>query len=310
MGSELSKLITKNKEWTKCIFALNIHGKKVILRILHNDMNDPTFNGLPKDEQKLYQFFDSNKKTLKNLLKKQILKADQYAILLPPVPPAPAKPETWSGKMDITLLALVISTFVNLPPPVGGKWTIKVPKPGDSSIAAFIIILRQLRNDILHGCAEDFADVNFFNGIWNRIERALLGLNYNGMADFNKMLNDNVVIDLKDGKQFIEELVKDLEHDLDDKIDQNHKDTINAVEKKIKDMENKVKKDLADLDKKIVQNRKELDQKLQDIKDKDIADLDNKIDQNREDIMKKLDQKFEKKNDKKRKEIADSKFYR
>uniref|UniRef100_A0A7M6DP86 DZIP3-like HEPN domain-containing protein n=1 Tax=Clytia hemisphaerica TaxID=252671 RepID=A0A7M6DP86_9CNID len=159
MGSQFSKIVGKNKEWTKCIFALTFHGKMALLQILH----DPAYQGLPVDEKKLYQFFLANKTTLDKLLKKNILKKDQYDLLLPP-----GKQETSSKLFDITLLALLIRNFVNIPKPQGG-WGIKEPKAGDTSIAAFVILIRELRNQIVHGAPDDFLKPQHFQNIWAKI---------------------------------------------------------------------------------------------------------------------------------------------
>ena len=246
MGSQFSKLVSKNKEWTKCIFAIVFHGKKALLSILHNDANDPTYQGLPSDEKLLYQFFLANKKRLDKLLKDKILKKDQYDLLLPP-----GKQETSSKLFDITLLVLLIRNFVNIPPPKGG-WNIEKPKAGDTSLGAFVIIIRELRNGILHGTPDDFLKPQYFPYIWSEIRRALVGVNYNCIGDFDKMLTDKVVIDLNDGKIFIEGLIKDLRDDLKNEIDQQNKDmlqnVLDQVEKKIKESKEEEVKEIVEPD--------------------------------------------------------------
>ena len=234
MGSEFSKTITNNKEWTKCIFALNIHGKKGLLRVMHNDMVDPSYQGLPRNEQQLYQFFDKNRKELNGLKKSNILKQDQLDLLLP------TSGKTSSLEFDITLIVFVIINFVKITPPKGG-WKIKEPKQGDFSVAAFIIALRQLRNKILHASLDDFKDQNFFNGLWAEIRAALVGINYNCLPDFDNLLQDKVVVDIKDGKNHMTDLVEDLKKVLKVEMSKQKKEMLASlmkeVDKKIKELE-------------------------------------------------------------------------
>ena len=214
---------------------MNFHGKEALRRVMHNDTNDPSYQGLPKDEKLLYQFFDSKRKKLNQLRKANILKQDQYDLLLPP-----GKQETCSNKFDITLLVLVIRNFVlHLQPPKGG-WNIKKPQPGDFSLAAFVVWIRELRNQILHGAPDDFLDPQHFQIIWSEIRRALLGVQYNCIGDFDNILVDKVVIDLNDGKDFIENLVKDLRKDLNHEITKQSQkvlqNVLDQLEKKIQEL--------------------------------------------------------------------------
>eukprot|EP00111_Clytia_hemisphaerica_P005411 TCONS_00015641-protein len=235
MGSDFSKTITNNKEWAKCILALNIHGKNGLLRVMHNDTNDPLYQGLPRNEQQLYQFFDKYRKKLNGLKKSGALKKDQFDLLLP------ANGKTSSLSFDITLIVFVIINFVNITPPKGG-WRIKEPKQGDFSVAAFIIALRQLRNKILHGALKEFKDQNFFKGIWAEIRAALVGINYNCLPDFDSLLHDKVVVDIKDGKDHMTDLVEDLKKTVQDEMSKQNKDMLltvmKEVDKKVKELQN------------------------------------------------------------------------
>ena len=242
MGSQFSKIISNNKEWTKCIFALTIHGKEALLSILH----DPAYQGLPVDEKLLYRFFVTNKKTLDNLRNRGILKKDQYELLLPP-----GKHETSSKRFDITLLVLLIRNFVKIPQPKGG-WKIKKPEAGDTSIACFVIWIRELRNEILHATHDDFLDPLKFNTFWLDIRRALVGVKYNSIGDFDNIYTDKLVIDLNDGKIFIEGLIKDLNDNLKNEIDQQNQDmlqnVLDQVEKKIKESREEEVKEIVEPD--------------------------------------------------------------
>uniref|UniRef100_A0A7M5V7G2 SH3 domain-containing protein n=1 Tax=Clytia hemisphaerica TaxID=252671 RepID=A0A7M5V7G2_9CNID len=235
MGSDFSKTITDNKEWAKCILALNIHGKNGLLRVMHNDTNDPLYQGLPRNEQQLYQFFDKYRKKLNGLKNSGALKKDQFDLLLP------ASGKTSSLSFDITLIVFVIINFVNITPPKGG-WRIKEPKQGDFSVAAFIIALRQLRNKILHGALKEFKDQNFFKGIWAEIRAALVGINYNCLPDFDSLLHDKVVVDIKDGKNHMTDLVEDLKKTVQDEMSKQNKDMLltvmKEVDKKVKELQN------------------------------------------------------------------------
>ena len=228
MGSEFSSLVNQNKYWTKCVLALNVHGKKALLRIFHNDIGG-NYNGLPKDPAQLYAFFNQQKSTLKNLKKLNILKQDQFDLILPP-----NSTLCDSNTFDITLIVLLIINFVNIPAPRGG-WKQKVPNANDKSIGACILLIRNLRNLILHGSLDAF-DEPYFNKIWQEIKDCLIGLQYDQtmLKDFDELLtNDKVVFDFQDGTEFVEGLFDELKKGVHKKIDSDFKKQDKEVKAKL-----------------------------------------------------------------------------
>eukprot|EP00111_Clytia_hemisphaerica_P013616 TCONS_00040039-protein len=261
MGSEFSTLVNTNKYWTKCVLALNVHGKKALLRVFHNDIGG-NYAGLPKDPGQLYNFFNqpNNRKILNKLKSSKTLKQDQFDLILPP-----NSNLCKSNSFDITLIVLLIITFVNIPPPLGG-WKIKVPKANDQSLAAFVVLIRNLRNLILHGSLNDFDepyfkkiwkdikdcliglqydqtmlkdfDEPYFKKIWKDIKDCLIGLQYDQtmLKDFDELLtNDKVVFDFKDGTDFIEGLFDfdELKEDIKKKFDSNFKQQDKELKKRL-----------------------------------------------------------------------------
>ena len=99
----------------------------------------------PKDPHKLYNYLQQNhiKKKLDELLKKKVLKQDQYDLLFPP-----NQNQTDSTKFDITLLALQLKTFC-FKLSQGKKWN-EWPDAIDQSEAAHLMRIIQTRNKIQH----------------------------------------------------------------------------------------------------------------------------------------------------------------
>ncbi|XP_066920992.1 uncharacterized protein [Clytia hemisphaerica] len=234
MGSEFSTLVNTNKYWTKCVLALIVHGKKALLRVFHNDLGG-NYAGLPKDPAQLYNFFNQqkNRKVLNKLKSSKTLKQDQFDLILPP-----NSNLCNSNSFDITLIVLLIITFVNIPPPLGG-WK-KVPKANDQSLAAFVVLIRNLRNLILHGSLDNF-DEPYFKNIWKDIKDCLIGLQYDQtmLKDFDELLtNDKVVFDFKDGTEFVEGLLDfdELKEDIKKKFDSNFKQQDKELKKRLVSM--------------------------------------------------------------------------
>ena len=91
---------------------------------------------------------------------------------------------------QLNFFFLPIRYLTNLKAPTGG-WKQKLPKPGDKSIAAFVLLARELRNILSH-CSlshgDDFqTEEKFDANMWSRIEDILLGLRYNAMHLFHQL---------------------------------------------------------------------------------------------------------------------------
>uniref|UniRef100_A0A7M5URR8 DZIP3-like HEPN domain-containing protein n=1 Tax=Clytia hemisphaerica TaxID=252671 RepID=A0A7M5URR8_9CNID len=182
MGSEFSTLVDTNKYWTKCVLALKVHGQKALLRVFHNDIGG-NYAGLPKDPAQLYNFFNQpkNRKILNKLKSSKTLKQDQFDLILPP-----NSNLCNSNLFDIILIVLLVISFVNIPAPLGG-WK-KVPKANDQSLAAFVVLIRNLMNLVLHSSLKD-SDEPYFKKIWKDIKDCLIGLQYDQtmLQDFDEL---------------------------------------------------------------------------------------------------------------------------
>eukprot|EP00111_Clytia_hemisphaerica_P019004 TCONS_00056191-protein len=151
MTLTIAALVTVIQFWLR--LATFLHGplKSFLLHVLHNLSNDPTYNGLPQDPQKLYLELSTpaNRKTINDLKngkngKKKVLQQDQVDALLPPTVNA-----TDSSQFDVTLICILIINFTDLPAPLKG-WKNKNPPTTDLSIGAFVIRAREWRNYIHH----------------------------------------------------------------------------------------------------------------------------------------------------------------
>ena len=54
------KCVNENKQWLKCLVAVNVHIRDALLEVLH------ILGGIPSDPQKLYDFFADKKQQDKN----------------------------------------------------------------------------------------------------------------------------------------------------------------------------------------------------------------------------------------------------
>ncbi|XP_066910651.1 uncharacterized protein [Clytia hemisphaerica] len=259
MGSEFSTLVNTHKYWTKCVLALSVHGKKALLRVFHNDIGG-NYAGLPKDPAQLYNFFNQqkNRKILNKLKSSKTLKQDQFDLILPP-----NSNLCNSNSFDITLIVLLIITFVNIPAPLGG-WK-KVPKANDQSLAAFVVLIRNLRNLILHGSLNDF-DEPYFNKIWKDIKDCLIGLQYDQtmLQDFDELLkNDKVMFDFQDGADFVEGLFNELEEEIKKEFDSNFKQQEKELKKKLVSMKKDILRSALNTFKKQIE---EMGQEIEDLR--------------------------------------------
>ena len=138
-----------------------VHGplKASLLRVLHNEDNDPSYKGLPKDSTELYnQLSTIQKVKIDKLVKKKILNPGQLELLLP----TNGSNMTDSSLFDITLIALMIINFTTLPPPKGG-W--KTPDASDIGVSANVVHGREWRNFVNHNNA-DTINFSIFNKKW------------------------------------------------------------------------------------------------------------------------------------------------
>ena len=187
MGNNCSISFDENKQWLKCLVAVNVLTRDALLEVLH----DPKRGGIPSDPQKLYDFFQEKKQQdkIKELQKKKVLNPDQVALLLP------QNQRTFSEKWDITLICVVIINFSNLPPPTNGWF--KPLDAGDISVSAFVVIARsELRNKLNHGTAEDFNDEKTFRPLWQMIYNVLNAFQYTKINDFQDLETDEVDVNI------------------------------------------------------------------------------------------------------------------
>ena len=171
-----SKFFNENEHWIRCIIAIYHHLRNALLDILH----DPD-NGLPRDPKDLY---DKLKKELnKNKFSKLIktLSDQQIAILMP------SCKRSNSQEWDNTLIIAIIRNFYQgLDPPKGEDgWQTKKPEDDDLSLAAYLVLAREIRNFFVHNVMDKFKKLSDFKLQWDAIRTILVGLKYKNMADFD-----------------------------------------------------------------------------------------------------------------------------
>ena len=181
MGNESSKLIHKNRRPIKCYLAVNYHCQQALLEVVH----DPNYNGLPKNEEELYQFFNKaeNRNKIKKLQKQKVLKDDQVELLLP------QNQRTFSEKWDVTLICVVIINFTDLPPPIKG-WRNPLD-PTDVTVAAFVVMARQSRNKNNHSTLATFLEQADCDDFLTEMRKIVNGLKYSQIAKFEDLAIDS-----------------------------------------------------------------------------------------------------------------------
>ena len=140
-----------------------------LLYVLHNKNNHAHYQGLPEDPADLFRALSTtHKKTLDKLKKGNILKKDQYELLLPT-----NGNKADSQAFDVTLIVVLIINCTTLPAPVNG-WK-KNPLDSDNSVAANVLRTRAWRDFLSH--ADSIAiDQVAFNHKWNEGIDMLQGL--------------------------------------------------------------------------------------------------------------------------------------
>ena len=140
----INDVINAVQFWLRLAIFLHDLLKNSLIWVLHNKLNDPSYDGLPEDPYKLYEFF-KNHKTLQQLIKNKKLQQDQINLIFPP-----NDNRTFSSKFDVTLTCFLIRNCCDrLQPPANG-WGDKNPPDSDQSIAANVIRAREWRNFVHH----------------------------------------------------------------------------------------------------------------------------------------------------------------
>ena len=166
----ISQQIKEIDNWLR--LATLLHGplKQTLLCVLHN-RNKLAYQGLPEDPSELYkELSTTHQKTIKDLVKRKILKKDQLEILLP----SNGENKTYSDTFDVTLIVVLIINCTTLPQPVGG-WNQKSPLESDPSVAANALRGREWRNYMNHADAKT-VDKTIFNQKWTEGMAIIKGL--------------------------------------------------------------------------------------------------------------------------------------
>ena len=159
------------------------HLREAVLDVFHELV--------PRDPEKLFAYFDSKINLYRIKKIKKFLTDDQIQLILP------SNCRTDSSKFDITLIVILIINFIDLKPP-GNGWR-REPPIDESSIAAFVLRARQLKNKIAHSTSGMISQM--FETKCEEIRSILIGLRYKNMGGFER------VLELRNNRQFIESII-------------------------------------------------------------------------------------------------------
>ncbi|KAL9961962.1 hypothetical protein ACROYT_G031009 [Oculina patagonica] len=115
---------------------------------------------------------NANYATLKNLLRKRVLRTAQWDQLFPPGGAAPD-----SKTFDITLLFFLLANICGLSPPLTG-WHTK-PPPSDTTLEANIARIKFFRNAFFGNLTTTGVDTVTFSALWLEISAVLVALGLN-----------------------------------------------------------------------------------------------------------------------------------
>ena len=208
----LSKIINENERWLKTAVCVSHHLKNALLQILFNRQKDPTYIGLPEDEEELYKELLRFQSQFQSLINKRVLKQDQYDIIYP------NDKKTCFSKFDINIIALLIRNCQMLPLPTAG-WE-NAPLPQDTSIPANIMRARIIRNIIFHYADPSAMEEAEFQKLWSDISSILQALNYH--EDISEIQQGNFdpypTEVLKSRLIYLEEMHDILKHHTEDEL--------------------------------------------------------------------------------------------
>ena len=180
---------------------LLIDGGTTVLRIAFDTYHPPA--NLAAD-------LNANYLTLKNLLKKRVLRAAQWDQLFPPGGVTPD-----SKTFDITLLFLLLTNICGLIPPLSG-WH-KPPPSSDTSREANFARIKFYRNELHGHVTGTGVDTPTFNALWQEISAVLVALGLN-QAEIDRLKGEHcgegdyldVLGDWTDYEQDIKSQLKDI----------------------------------------------------------------------------------------------------
>ena len=181
--------------WLRLKVAYRLFFKDALLNIIHeNDI------GFPKDEKSAYDILTVLRKKEESRLSHIITKAQWDTIChvcvgnpetSPSSPtcddPCPKAGVSRIRTFDIpTMLAMIIG-LSDLPPPKGSHgWIQELPRLGDGSRGAAVLLVKQLNAKMTDLSVRDVKNEDQSNELWEEMDILLTGLKYKNIADFHK----------------------------------------------------------------------------------------------------------------------------
>ena len=259
MSTSAKEVVEKSEYWIRVNLALEFCVKEALIHVLHNLDNDPSYKGLPTDPKDLYQYM---LKCKGKPIYKRILKADQWALL------CPSNGQTDSKEWDITLLIFVIRNETPLKPQEGWK---DKPSPNDNTKGGCLDRARHLRNDLNHGSVEAICTEPQFDGYWDRIEKILVGLNYQNLCRFKDLKTES--LDKHNSKILI--LVTSFKKEVSDNTSEikNLNAKIYTLEEALKNEADGMRKDLRRNNKKIAANEENISNIKEELRNKRVEGI-------------------------------------
>ena len=180
---------------------LLIDGGTTVLRIAFDSCRPPA---------NLVADLNTNYRTLKNLLRRRILRQAQWDQLFPP---GGATPD--SKTFDITLLFLLLTNICGLTPPLSG-WHAK-PPTSDTSRGANLARVKFFRNELYGHVTTTGVDTLTFNALWLEISAVLVALGLN-QAEIDRLKAEHrgeedyldVLLEWADSEENVKSQLKEL----------------------------------------------------------------------------------------------------
>ena len=263
----LNKIIKDNENYIRLNTCLNHAGRQAYLDVMFKGFN----LGLKRNGKDLYKELINYKNYFNTLKNRNIISDIELNDILFPVSQC-----TNIGKLDITLIHVVIRTCNVIPKPQGG-WNILAPLINDQSIAAQLIRLKKLRNDLIHFGENSAISDSDFKKWWKKLTSILEDLHLQHNIQYNAQ---NIIYletcDLGSKHEFRCAMIKSLT-DLCfyriEQVDKHHNINLSKLQNKI----SSVQCDLSINEGSVADTIKQIDNLKDDLRKLDAGNLEEKI---------------------------------
>lgn len=188
------------ENWIRLKVAYRLFFKDALLNIIH----DPE-TGFPKDEKAAYEILLELRIREEPRLSHIITKAQWNTICHVCInedestetsceDPCPKAGVSRIRTFDIPTMLAMIMGLSDLPPPKGMHgWRQELPKLGDGSRGAAVLLIKQFHGKMMELSVRDVKDEDQAGELWDEMDIMLTGLQYKKIVDFHKTRDTELI---------------------------------------------------------------------------------------------------------------------